>query len=96
MKRTGHTALKKRAIERPQDLPRSSIVLVQLITTSALVLSIGVVATAISIGFARAQALGTIQEPDTALVLTMMALAILVMGVLSAAAVRLVGRSRQR
>ena len=44
---------------------------------------------------ARAQVAGAMREPDTGLVLMLLALAIVLMSVLSAAAVRFAGRSRR-
>lgn len=64
--------------------------------SAAIVVCIMIAAAAVSMGFARAQTLNAVAEPDTGLVLAMLAAAIGVMGVLSAAAVRLAGRSRQR
>lgn len=61
-----------------------------------IVIAIMIAATAVSMGFARAQTLNAIAEPDTGLVLAMLAAAIGVMGGLSAVAVRLAGRSRPR
>jgi hypothetical protein len=69
---------------------------VEYVIMAVLVAGIGIAATAISVGFASAQTLHAIAEPDTELMLAMLAAAIALMGVLSAAAVRLAGRSRQR
>jgi hypothetical protein len=69
---------------------------VALIMSAALIACIVIVATTMSMGFARAQTLNAISEPDTGLVLAMLAGAIGVMGLLSALAVRLAGRPRQR
>ena len=74
---------------------RSTTAIVQLVTSSLLVFAIAIAAFAVSTGFARAQVVGTMHEPDTGLVLTLFALAIILMGVLSAAAVRFAGRSRR-
>jgi hypothetical protein len=64
--------------------------------SAIIVVAIMIAATAVSMGFARAQTLNAVAEPDTSLVLAMLAAAIGVMGALSAVAVRLVGRSRPR
>jgi predicted lysophospholipase L1 biosynthesis ABC-type transport system permease subunit len=69
---------------------------VEYIIITVLVGGIGIAATAISVGLANAQTLHAIAEPDTELMLAMLAAAVAVMGALSAAAVRLAGRSRQR
>jgi hypothetical protein len=69
---------------------------VALIMSAALIACIVIVATTMSMGFARAQTLNAISEPDTGLVVAMLVGAIGVMGVLSALAVRLAGRPRQR
>jgi hypothetical protein len=76
-------------------LRRSTTAVVQLVTSSLLVFAIAIAAFAISTGFARAQVVGTMHEPDTGLVLGLFALAIVLMGVLSAAAVRFAGRTRR-
>ncbi len=68
----------------------------QLVMAAALIGAIIVAAGAVSIGFARAQTPAAISEPDTGLVLALMAAAVGLMGGLSAIAVRLVGRPRQR
>jgi hypothetical protein len=81
------------AARRP--VRRSTTAVIQLVTSSLLVFAIAVAAFGISIGFARAQVVGTMHEPDTGLVLTLFALAIVLMGVLSAAAVRFAARSRR-
>jgi hypothetical protein len=70
--------------------------LVQLVASAALVLAIVVAGMAVTFGIARAQVIGAASEPDTGLVLALFAIAITVMGLLSAAAVRFAGRPRQR
>jgi hypothetical protein len=77
----------------PAKMPAPPIALMMSV---ALVISIVIVATAVSIGFASAQTLSAMSEPDTGLVLALLACAIGVMGVLSALAVRFAGRPRQR
>lgn len=69
---------------------------VQLYMTAALVLSILVAASAVSMGVARAQALPAVGQPDTGLVLALTLAAVGLMGALSALAVRIAGRPRQR
>jgi hypothetical protein len=69
---------------------------VQLILTVTLVAGIAAAATAVSMGIARAQSPSGISEPNATLVIGMLAAAIAVMVVLSALAVRLTGRPRQR
>jgi hypothetical protein len=64
--------------------------------TAVLVLSIVVVATAVSIGAARAQEAPGTTYPDAGLVLALMLVAVGIMGALSAIAVRFAGRPRQR
>jgi hypothetical protein len=70
----------------------------QLIITITLAAAIATVGTVVSVGFARAQSMSGsgMPEPDTSLVLGMLAGAIAVMSVLSALAVRFIGRPRQR
>ncbi len=68
----------------------------QVLATLALVFSIMVAATAVSMGVARAQGVHAMNEPDTGLVIALMIGAIGIMGALSAVAVRLVGRPRSR
>lgn len=79
----------------PRRLRRSTTAVIQLVTTSLLVMAIAIAGFGISMSIARAQVVGVMSEPDTGLVLTLFALAIVLMGVLSAAAVRLVSRSRR-
>jgi hypothetical protein len=74
---------------------RSTTAVIQLMTTSLLVLAIAVAGFAVSMSIANAQSVGPMREPDTSLVLMLLAFAIVLMGVLSAAAVRFVGRSRR-
>jgi hypothetical protein len=69
---------------------------VQLVMTGALIASIAVAATAVSIGFARAQGVTAMAEPDTGLVVALMVAAVGIMGALSAIAVRFAGRPRHR
>jgi hypothetical protein len=77
-------------------LRRARRALVQLITGGALLLCTLIAVTAVSLGIARAQVIGSASDPDTGLVLALFAIAIAVMGLLSAAAVRFAGRPRQR
>lgn len=70
--------------------------LVHLILTATLVFGIAAAGVVVSVGFARAQSAIGVSKPDTSLVLGMLAAAVAVMSVLSALAVRLVGRQRQR
>lgn len=72
----------------------ASPVLLQLMMTAALIVSIIIAATAVSIGAADAQSIRGATRPDTGLVLMLMLLAIGAMGVLSALAVRVACRSR--
>ena len=67
-----------------------------LLMTIALVAAIAVAATAVSMGAARAQSVQAITRPDTGLIVALLAAAIGVMGILSAFAVRIAGRPRQR
>jgi hypothetical protein len=69
---------------------------IQLVASATLLACILVAGTAISIGIAGAQGLSAGGEPDASLVLTLLAIAVAVMGVLSAAAVRFTGRPRSR
>jgi hypothetical protein len=78
-----------------RPLRRSTTAVIQLVTTSLLVVAIVMAGLGISISIARAQVVGAMHEPDMGLVLTLFALAIVLMGVLSAAAVRFAGRSRR-
>lgn len=68
--------------------------LAQLLMSAGLVACISVLAISLSVGFARAQSQQAIGEPDTGLVIALLIVAITVMGVLSAAAVRFAGRPR--
>jgi hypothetical protein len=77
-------------------MPGYGQALIHLILTATLVAGIAAVGTAVSIGFARAQSLTGMHEPDTSLVLGMLAGAVAVMGVLSALAVRFTSRPPQR
>ena len=70
-------------------------VVMQLILTVTLVASIAAAATAVSMGFARAQTAAGTSDPNTSLVLAMLAGAIALMVALSALAVRVTGRPRQ-
>jgi divalent metal cation (Fe/Co/Zn/Cd) transporter len=72
----------------------TSPALLQLLMAAALIVSIVIAATAVSIGAASAQSVRAMTQPDTSLVLMLMLLAIGVMGVLSALAVKLASRSR--
>ena len=67
---------------------------VQLILTVTLIVGIAAAAITVSIGFARAQTATGLSEPDTSLVIAMLAGAIAVMVALSALAVRFTGRPR--
>ena len=75
---------------------RASMAVIQLVASATLLASILVAAGAISIGIAGAQGLSAGGEPDASLVLTLLAIAVAVMGILSAAAVRFAGRPRSR
>ena len=75
---------------------RASIAVIQLVASATLLVSILIAATAISIGLAGAQGLSTSVEPDASLVLALLVIAVTLMGILSAAAVRFAGRSRGR
>lgn len=76
-------------------LRRSTTAPIQLITSSLLVVAIAIAGFAVSMDIAGAQTVSAMREPDTGLILTLFAFAIVLMGVLSAAAVRFVGRSRR-
>jgi hypothetical protein len=75
---------------------RASIAVIQLVASAALLASILIAATAISIGIAGAQSLGASVEPDASLVLALLVIAVTLMGILSAVAVRFAGRPRGR
>jgi hypothetical protein len=75
---------------------RASIAVIQLVASATLLASILIAATAISIGFAGAQALSASVEPDASLVLALLVIAVALMGILSAAVVRFAGRPRGR
>jgi hypothetical protein len=75
---------------------RASMAVIQLVASATLLASILVAVGAISIGFAGAQGVSAGGEPDASLVLMLLAIAIAVMGILSAAAVRFAGRPRGR
>jgi hypothetical protein len=75
---------------------RASMAVIQLVASATLLASILVAAGAISIGIAGAQGLSGSVEPNASLVLTLLAIAVAVMGILSAAAVRIAGRQRGR
>jgi divalent metal cation (Fe/Co/Zn/Cd) transporter len=75
---------------------RATMAVIQLVASATLLASILVAASAISIGIAGAQSLSAGGEPDASLVLTLLAIAVAVMGILSAAAVRFAGRPRSR
>ena len=64
--------------------------------SAGLLVCISVLAISMSVGFARAQSQQAMGEPDTGLVITLLVIAIAVMGLLSAAAVRFAGRPRRR
>lgn len=83
-------AERRTAVEAREAMPA----ILQLLMTAALILSIVIAATAVSVGAARAQSMRAVAQPDTGLVLMLMVIAIGVMGVLSALAVRIAGRSR--
>lgn len=70
--------------------------LMNLAMSGALMAAILVAAGAVSMGVADAQGLNAMTQPDTGLVLGLMLCAVGVMGALSAVAMRLAGRSRQR
>lgn len=81
---------------RGDGLRRARTALVQLIAGGTLLLCTFITVSAVSFSIARAQTIGTASDPDTGLVLALFAIAIAVMGLLSAAAVRFAGRPRQR
>jgi hypothetical protein len=85
---------KKHKIAVASVVRRQGQAVVHLILTAILIASIAAVGTVVSIGFARAQNLNAMPAPDTSLVLGMLAGAVAVMSVLSALAVRFVGRPR--
>jgi FtsH-binding integral membrane protein len=74
---------------------QASTARVQLFMMAALIVSIAVAATAVSIGYARASSMLPVAEPHAGLVVALMVAAIGVMGGLSAVAVRFAGRPRQ-
>jgi hypothetical protein len=81
---------------RASLLPRPAApAAIPLMTSAVLALSTLVAAMVISIGLARAQTAGGLIERDTSLVLTLLLVAVVAMGGLSAAAVRFVVRSRR-
>lgn len=83
----------------PQVRPRAAKVAVpflRCVVAGILALSTAFVASIVTVGFARAQTVHAFSEPDTSLVLAMLAFSVVVMGGLSAAAVRWSGRPRQR
>ena len=88
MGKTNKTGVAARACGHSQAV-------VQLILTVALVCGIAAASIVISMGFARAQSAGGVSPADTSLVLGMLAGAIAVMSILSALAVRFIGRPRQ-
>lgn len=73
-----------------------AVACLELIMSFGLVGAIAILATALSVGFARAQTLTAVAEPDTGLVIAMLVVTIGVMVVLSAVAVHFTGRPRQR
>ncbi|HEX2215202.1 MAG TPA: hypothetical protein VHG27_00685 [Xanthobacteraceae bacterium] len=75
---------------------QASTARMHLYMTVALAASIVIAAIAVSMGVAGAQSVHAFPQPDTGLVLALMLAAVGVMGALSALAVRLAGRFRQR
>jgi hypothetical protein len=93
----GHTTGESRSFSSLiSRTPGHGQAVVHLILTATLVVGIAAVGTLVSIGFARAQSMTGVREPDTSLVLGMLAGAVAVMSILSALAVRFIGRPRQR
>ena len=68
----------------------------QCAVVGLLALSTAFVAWTMSVGFAGAQSVHAFSEPDTGLVAALLAFAVVLMGGLSAVAVRWSGRPRQR
>ena len=88
-------SLSDRANPRAEGLrARARGVIVQLILTGALVVGIAAAGSVVSMGFADAQGLSGAPVSDASLVIAMLAAAVAVMGILSAAAVRWTGRPR--
>jgi hypothetical protein len=96
MKRLADGASRTGGSSRGGSLQRMSMAVIQLVASATLVASILIVGIAVSIGIAGAQSVGTSVEPDAGLVLALLAIAVAVMGILSAAAVRFTGRPRSR
>jgi hypothetical protein len=74
----------------------AAVACLEIITSMGLVGAIAILASTLSIGFAQAQTLTAMAEPDTGLVIAMLVVTIGVMGGLSAIAVHFSGRPRQR
>lgn len=75
---------------------RLSMACMQFVLTLSLLFGLLVAVTAISMGIANAEDIGAIVRPDTGLMIGMLVVAVALMCALSAAAVRLVSRSRDR
>ena len=91
--------LGKRVTWRRRGRPvgtRVAALLLQCFVAGLLALSTVFVATIVSVGFASAQGAQAFSEPDASLVAALLAGAVVVMGGLSAVAVRWSGRPRQR
>ena len=95
-KRAEITPTRLRPSERRPVSIASGALILSATLSALIVVCILIAATAVSAGFARAQSLNAMTEPDSGLVLAMLVTAIGVMGALSAVAVRLAGRSRSR
>lgn len=90
---------KGKGAQRPVLRARKTLAAVaclEIITSAGLIGAIVILASTLSIGFARAQTLTAMAEPDTGLVIAMLVVTIGVMGALSAIAVHFSGRPRQR
>ncbi|HET9903319.1 MAG TPA: hypothetical protein VFQ27_06415 [Xanthobacteraceae bacterium] len=87
---------KRRNGPRAMCAPRQAHALIHLVLAAALVIGIAVAGTAVSVGLARAQSATGLPDPDASLVIGMLAAAVTVMSILSALAVRFIGRPRQR
>ena len=96
MKRLADRWARTGGAARGGGLQRTSMAVVQLVASAALVASILIAGVVVSVGIAGAQSVATSVEPDAGLVLMLLAIAVAVMGILSAAAARLAGRPRGR
>ena len=90
---------RKSEFSREQPRPLAAAIaaaFLQCAVVGLLAFSTGFVAWTMSVGFARAQSVHAFSEPDTGLVAALLAFAVVLMGGLSAVAVRWSGRPRQR